>query len=295
VGEDRADGGRTLMNAGSRGHALEKAVHAIESTILRTAPGYADKTFRIESRKILNISGVHHEIDIWVEIDLGRGYKSRFIFECKNWQAPVGKNEVIVFSEKIDAVQAQTGFLVVKDLTRDAEAQAGKDPRIQILKAFEFPSEGVPVPFEFHWVLKERTGIRAEFFERGAGDTVDRHEVTFETAKAILGGNPIALDEYLKAWGEELCQERLRSFSSGRLPEDLYHLDTSGRRDFTPRELTVDDREIEMVRLLVDFDVRIIRPAVISQFEVSTRGRVVFLAPVSINGSEIQIGFTALS
>ena len=111
-----------------RGNALESAVAAIESHILDTSPALREKTFFIEGKKIITVDGVHHEIDIYVTIDLGVGYTSVFIFECKNWQDPVGKNEVIVLSEKIDATQAQHGYLIGKSFTKDAQAQALKDP-----------------------------------------------------------------------------------------------------------------------------------------------------------------------
>jgi hypothetical protein len=72
-------------------------------------------SFLIESKKIINVEGVHHEVDIFVTIDLGNDYKSIFIFECKNWQDTVRKNDVIVFTEKISAANArrlaQTRFL----------------------------------------------------------------------------------------------------------------------------------------------------------------------------------------
>jgi hypothetical protein len=84
-----------------KGNALEAAVAAIESHILNTTPALREKPFLIESKKIINVDDVHHEIDIFVTIDLGDGYKSVFILECKNWQDAVGKNDVIVFAEKI--------------------------------------------------------------------------------------------------------------------------------------------------------------------------------------------------
>ena len=56
-----------------KGAALEVAVHAIESAILNARPGFNEKTFHIESNKIISVSGVRHEIDIWVSVELGEG------------------------------------------------------------------------------------------------------------------------------------------------------------------------------------------------------------------------------
>src|SRR5215831_7300392 len=95
-----------------KGDTLEQAVKAIESAILRAFPGYTESTFRIESKKVLSIGGVRHEIDIYVTVDLGMQYTAVFVFECKNWLEKVGKNEIIVFSEKVKVCNAQKGFFV---------------------------------------------------------------------------------------------------------------------------------------------------------------------------------------
>ena len=80
------------MNPREKGDVLEAAVAAIERHILATSPALRDRTFVIESKKVINVGDVHHEIDIFVTIDLGRGYQPIYIFECKNWQDSVGKN-----------------------------------------------------------------------------------------------------------------------------------------------------------------------------------------------------------
>jgi hypothetical protein len=120
-----------------KGVELEVAVHTIENHILASSPALRENSFTIESWKRVTVGGVHHEIDIFVSVDLGKGYTAVFIFECKNWETAVGKNEIVIFSEKIDALQAQRGYFVAKSFTKDAQAQAVKDPRITLLIATE--------------------------------------------------------------------------------------------------------------------------------------------------------------
>src|SRR6266849_4908962 len=97
-----------------KGNALENAVRGIENLLLSLSPSLQQETYKIESKKIISVRDVHHGIDVFVSVDLGSAYKSVFIFECKNWKDPVGKNEVIVFSEKIGVCQAQWGCIVAK-------------------------------------------------------------------------------------------------------------------------------------------------------------------------------------
>ena len=115
---------RSTTTPFKKGKSLENAVRIIEEAILRKSPMYKENSFRIETRKIVIIAGIRHEIDIYVEIDCGGVYTAKFIFECKNWSSPVGKREIIVFADKINMVGAQQGFFVAKKFTRYAEAQA---------------------------------------------------------------------------------------------------------------------------------------------------------------------------
>src|SRR5689334_20400683 len=101
---------RRKMDAHEKGDALEQAVRGIETAILRCFPGYSESTFRIDSKQLVEIDGVRHEIDVYVTVALGPGYQPVFIFECKNWKDKVSKNDIIVFSEKIRATNAQHGF-----------------------------------------------------------------------------------------------------------------------------------------------------------------------------------------
>jgi hypothetical protein len=227
-----------------KGNALEAAVASIERYILDTSPHLREKPFLFESKKIINVGGVHHEIDIFVTIDLGAGYESVFIFECKNWEESVGKNEIIVFAEKIDVTQTQHGYFVAKSFTKDAEAQAATNPRITLFKVSEHEPSDVPVPFGFHVVFITAEHAEATFYARGCShsltDLVDLRAVT-----AKLQGDVIDLRQYLIKWVEQASQHHALSFRSERAPEGDHVRETKSEREFAPDELTLDDRDIE--------------------------------------------------
>lgn len=251
-----------------KGNALEAVVRAIETTILHTSPALKEKTFSIESKKRIVVGGVTHEIDIYVEVDLGKGYRSIFVFECKNWEDAVGKNEIIVLSEKINALQAQTGFLVAKSYTRDAKAQASKDARMTLLIAKEHDPTGMLVPFDFHFVSQEKGHADIELIERGTGE---RHHAPVDAANVVvtLGGVIVDFDKYIRDWITSASDDGLRTFPSGSLPEGLHDREVKSERTFEPGELLVDGRDMELARLHGKFSTRVIRPSVVSHFEVS--------------------------
>jgi hypothetical protein len=284
-----------MTNPIKKGNALENAVRSIEHAILKSAPGLAENTFLIESKKIVVVGGVRHEIDIWVQIDHGSDYKSVFIFECKNWEDSVGKNEIIVFSEKVDVVQAQKGFFVAKSFTKDAESQASKDKRLTLLRATEFPVDNLPVPFDFHFVLREKEHGNLLVMERGSkGDPSKKRQLDLKNVRCSIDGNQIDLEKYLQEWVRNCADVRLNTFPSGKLPEGSYELEAHDEREFNGDQFVIDDRAVEKLILDVTFTTRLIRPGIVSHYEVQSRGRVLSLAPVELGGGGfIQVGFIA--
>jgi hypothetical protein len=169
-----------------KGNVLEAAVTAVEYHILSTSPALREKPFFIECKKIITVANVHHEIDIYVTVDPGDGYNSVFIFECKNWEDAVGKNEIIVFAEKIAATQAQSGFFVAKSFTKHAHSQAATNTRIRLVTVSEHDPVTAPLPFGFHGLLM--TPVHAEAtFHKTTGDT-QMKMIDMETAITKLRG-----------------------------------------------------------------------------------------------------------
>src|SRR5690606_18050904 len=114
---------------------------------------------------------------LYVTVSPGHGYESVFIFECKNWQSKVGKNEIVIFAEKIRAANAQRGFFVAAAYTADAVAQAAQDDRLELLAATELDPSAVMIPSAFHTIrLGETTGnilVRASGEPKGQTSSVD--------------------------------------------------------------------------------------------------------------------------
>jgi hypothetical protein len=214
-----------------KGNALEAAVLAIEELILRTSPNVKDKTYRIESKKLINVGGVHHEIDVFVTFELGPGYNPVYIFECKNWKEAVGKNEIIVFAEKIAAAGAQRGFFVAKSFTADAVAQANKEPRMELVVAAEHDPASIILPFGYQSTFTKPTHIKAVFSKWGVPGT---KSVKYDLSQAVatLNGSPLNLLDYLNAWVTEAMNESMRTFPSGTLADGTYQRECGSERTF---------------------------------------------------------------
>lgn len=136
-------------NAQVKGDALEDAVRMIEMVILGADPNAVDSPIKIERKKILKVQGVRHEIDIYITITSGKGYISTYIFECKNWQDKIDKDEIIVFARKVADLRATKGFFVARRFTKDAVAQANRDG-IELLTADDVVDTLPPFMDTFH-------------------------------------------------------------------------------------------------------------------------------------------------
>jgi len=182
-----------------KGIHLEDAVRLIEQTILNSKPGLKDFPFSIETRKIFVADGVRHEIDVYVEIDLGHGYKSLFIFECKNWEDPVGKNELIIFSEKLKITNAQKGYFAANKLTKDAANQAAKDERIELLQIAADNSILLSFP-DFHSIERDQSKMHtnANCIKRGTEqDNIESQPISPDDCKIELNGRSIDLTTHI--------------------------------------------------------------------------------------------------
>ncbi|WP_439622519.1 restriction endonuclease [Gemmata sp.] len=278
-----------MGEASEKGKRLEDAVSAIEQCILQRVPGYSDKTFRISSKKVVAVDGVRHEIDVYVEIDIGPSYSTRFIFECKNWKDKVNKNEIIVFSEKIDATRAQEGIFVARSFTSDAEAQAKKDPRITLRIATEQDLASRPVPVEFHVLRQDLSTAQITLSLHGEAD---RGGLDLEVP-VLTGGQSTTLKEYTIAWVLETCNQRLASFASADAVEGVYDFEASSVRHFKPNELTVSGDGILRGELNIRFKVEVVRPPIVSHFVIENRGRTYTYAPVQVGEGQIETRFVS--
>src|ERR1700730_12427930 len=247
-----------------KGDALEVAVAAIEELILRNSP--VRPVF--EYKKIINAGGVHHEIDLYLTIDAGAGYKSIFIFECKNWEKPVGKNEVIIFSKKIIDVQATKGFIVAKDFTADAAAAGKQDPRIILMLAREYDPAKDVEPMEFFARFPSMTRMEVLFWILGSkGLKIETK--TFDDVQAKYRGQSIALKPQVLSWSLEACDSDLMAFFNEPVPGGVYNRGPINYvRPFERGELFLDDQEIEKVSFVIEYQVDVVKTALISHFEV---------------------------
>jgi len=276
-----------------KGSHLEDAVRLIEQTILNSKPGLKEFPFLIETKKIFVADGVRHEIDVYVEIDLGHGYKSVFIFECKNWKDPVGKNELIIFSEKLKITNAQKGYFTAKKLTKDAINQATKDNRIELLEITADNSIILSFP-DFHSIERDQSKVHtnANFIKRGtSNEKIESQPISPDDCKVELDGESIDLTMYINKKSSEIIESRINNEPTHRLPEGVYNYEYNETLFYEPGSLIVQGLDIERIELNITFQIIVTRPKIKYAFEVGQRGKVISYESKTSKGHTIGIAF----
>ena len=276
-----------------KGNQLEDAVRLIERTILNSKPELKDSTFLIETKKIFVVDGVRHEIDVYVEIDLGHGYKSVFIFECKNWKDPVGKNELIIFSEKLKITNAQKGYFTAKKFTKDAKNQSSKDSKIELLEVGTDNSILMSFP-DFHSIERDRSQVKTNvnFIRRGAENKdIEYQPLSLDACQVELKGKSIDVKQYLNDKVSEIIESRINNEPTHRLPEGIYNYEYKETLFYDPMSLLVKGIDVERLELDITFSLRVIRPKIKYAFEVGQRGKIISFESTTSKGDTIGIAF----
>ena len=268
-----------------KGDALEVAVAAIEHVILLNSPTLKG-TPQFERKKRINVGGVHHEIDLYLTIDSGAGYKSIFIFECKNWQDAVPKNEIIVFSKKILDSSAAMGFFVAKSYTADAIAAAKLDQRIVLYTAVEHDPTKEAV--EFYCRFPNMTAYDATFAAFGSkGQKFETKNM--DTIRVTYRGQAVNLRKQFILWCTEACENDFVAFFDEPVPEGIYPRPPVDKvRTFIRGELVFDECEIEKATLHIEYFFEVVKSPLVSHFEVETRGRCYSFAPLKLKEGTMQ-------
>jgi Restriction endonuclease len=269
-----------------KGDALENAVAAIEEVILRSSAGIGREPI-IEKKKIIIVNGVRHEIDVCVTTDLAPGYKPVFIFECKNWKEAVNKNEIIIFSEKIDVSGATSGCFVAKSYTSDAVNQAKQDPRITLLLAAEHDPQNGHEVFQFFTRTPEMTTLDVTMFKPGS-EGLDPRPVSMGTARLRCFGLPVNFPAQLTLWSMKVCNGDLMEFFEEPVPAGIYHRTVNGDLHFQPGEVSLNDEGVERLAFHVEYKVTVTLVPIVSHFEVQSRGRCITFAPQLIGNDTMQ-------
>src|SRR6266567_157119 len=278
--------------AQKKGDALEDAVHMIETVILRSNPNTKEATITIETKKRVTVQGVRSEIDVYVSVKLGNGLELIYIFECRNREEPVSKDDITVLNDKIEEVGAQKGYFVAKKFGRDAIYKAKRYQRIELLKAID-EFEALPFVVEhFHYVHNTPLHVSLSFVKQTDDpQKVETLPLTDES-KVKLGDKELLLGVLGERVRQNVINEVMSHEPTGTFSAGAYPYDRPKTYTFNPNELFVDGYEYLELNAQVSWETQVIRPRIVSKFDIEKRGRVFTIESGELpSGVNIQVSF----
>jgi Restriction endonuclease len=274
-------------NNKEKGNALERVVRLVQKTILEQDPKFAGVKFSIEMNQILKVNDVRHEVDVLVKTHPDSQFEALWIYECKNWQEPVGKNEIIIFAEKVKVLGAARGFMVAKEFTKDAKAQAEADRRIQLVPFSEDFINPLNAQLLYNVIAPSSIVVRIK--ERNKPPSPNPNPVDMNAVVCLHNGNKrdfySFIMDHIGGIVAELKKES-KFLNEGEFCEpkgvDVY---------YPQGELVLNGMDIEQLVVFSHFWISTQRKKIMSKFELKDQGRVYFIEPIEDleQGQKIQI------
>ena len=274
----------------AKGRALEQAVKFIQEAILKESPELKGTNFTIETNVRDKSSGVLHEIDVLVRTHLKTDYEAAWIFECKNWSSPVGKNEVIILAEKVEALRANKGFLVAKSITSEAQAQLQQKPRLEFIRC----SEDFLTPFNSIEIIHSLTDLLPVVLnikDRNLPPSPDLLALDWKKLDCRLNGQPLNFLDYINPHIDDLVRDNANKNQSKYRYCGTHWGQASVQMCFSKGELMIGQIDIEYIVIPLYFFVKISRKKILSRFELEGHGRTYSFEPIEDleNGKQLEI------
>ena len=265
-----------------KGDALENAVNRIEQYLLKITPELREQDFKFETKKQVTVDGGQREIDIYVTRKAAHGYDSIFIYECRNRKKPANWADIAAFSRKIEATSATWGCFVAKKFAKTARSEAKKDQRVRLLVAEEILE---PVDLFVHFPQLKK--LNATLHRLFRGEPVDYSNMP--EPQTYYRGWAVPLKQMLIRAAQEVCMEDIHKFLTTAPNEGIHEFEKHVTLPLGRLELVVNNNEIAAATFEIDYDVRVVRTAVVSQFHLERRGRYIQAQNVKCGEFEMPV------
>lgn len=258
-------------------------------------PDTKEATITIDTKKRVTVLGVRSEIDVYVSVKLGNGLELIYIFECKNREEPVDKNDITVFDDKIQEVGAQKGYFVAKKYGIDAINKAKRYQRIELLKATD-EFETLPFVADYHQINHMPPHVDLSFVIKTDNPQKVGIPIPFTAESKIrLLHEELLASKYGELIQQSVINEVMSHEPTGSFSAGAYSYDRTVKFTFRPKEVFIDGHECLALTARVSWEICLIRPRIISKFDIKTRGRVIkFESTEFPSGGNIQVSFIGI-
>lgn len=258
--------------AKQKGDALERSTAFIQDALLKNHPEFKTANYILEPKKKVMVNGTQHEIDVLVTTAPGSPYKAQVLFECKNQEVPVDKNEPMILAGKVEALAANSGVLVCRELTSGAKAFIENHPRlswIQCSDDFTSPFNDLVMTHIMHDFLPMKAWIKRL-------ETIETDKVTvwdWHTAVCIENFRPISFSAYLKKQVDEFVEKDRKDYKKLYEHEGVHWRALVWEIIYDFGEFKVNGWGVETMQIELRFFAHVMHRKIRSRFELEGQGR----------------------
>lgn len=262
-----------------KGSDLEEAVKLIHEAILRSDPQLRGTHFTVERNKILNVNGARHEIDVFAQTNPDSPYEATFIFECKDWAAPVGVEAVHVLRDKVSTLEATRGFLVARRITEGAQALLEATPNLRFIRCsseLEGPLNSAVLCHSVREPLARTVSLRF----RGIEESKHPTKLDWQGKSCRLNDQEVDFQAIIEPYFDQLVDEDSKRKAAHYLQEGTHPSTISGRVDFKPEEFLFDGMEVEFVEIRGSYFITVTKRHPRFKFQLDRQGRAIAFEPI---------------
>jgi len=215
-------------------------------------------------------SGVPNEIDVLVMGCGNTDFESKFVFECKNWKDPVGKEVVQLFSKVVDEVQATRGFLVAQSITKYAAEQLKSEPRLRYIQCsddFVGPFSSIEIMHFVQDILSPTVTIR---YRENIGRPTEL--LAFKAMECLLNGERIDFAGYVDKEVNEVSKVVGKENHYRIRYEGTHWVETGREIIYDAKEFVINGHEVQSIYIPFCCFFTSRKPKLVSKFELEGKG-----------------------
>lgn len=272
-------------NNQEKGDSLENAVKLIIEAVLESDPKFKGQKFTIATKVRDMSSGVPNEIDVLVTSSPGTDYASKFIFECKNWKAPVGKDVIQLVSKVVEEVGATRGFVVARSITKYARDQIEKEPRVRFVRCsddFLSPFSSAELIHTELDTFPPRVIVKWRTFS--SGDTSLKFDPI--TTVCHLDSLPVNFLMYVHSQLAETTVEARKQNPSKFNNQGTHWIMLKQEIRYAEKEFQIHGLDVETLTIPFHAFVKCQRRKLVSKFELEDRGQAFTFEPIDTGDPE---------
>jgi hypothetical protein len=116
----------------------------------------------------------------------------------------------------------------------------------------------------------------------------DRAARPIDIETALLNGSPININDYIWPKIHKVVTEHVNTLPTNTFADGLYTYDVNIEIVVAPDCLVINGTERNKIQFQVSYQVEVIRPAIVSKYEVETRGRIYTFEPVKVGEGQFS-------